>query len=95
MFCKRSSRKEAPRCSFCHKGEDAAGELIASPSNDDPLTPFCYICADCVAVCNSILDDRRSNRDQGPVRSAYEWRTVLDADPLRAVRDKVTTVRSP
>ena len=34
MFWKRSSLAEKPQCSFCHSGEDAAGELIGAPSND-------------------------------------------------------------
>ena len=60
MFGKRSRPNNAPRCSFCNKGEDAAGTLISSPRNDDPRNAQpSYICEECVAVCNSILEDRR------------------------------------
>src|ERR1700678_2367636 len=44
------------RCSFCHKSQDAVAKLISSPSD----YPRAYICDECVAVCNSILDDDRS-----------------------------------
>jgi len=59
MFRRRSASK--PHCSFCNRPEDAVGELISSPINEQ-LTPppdhFVYICADCVAVCNQLLSDR-------------------------------------
>ena len=44
------------RCSFCHKSQDAVTKLISSPSD----YPRAYICDECVAVCNSILEDDRS-----------------------------------
>src|SRR6202041_3399046 len=47
---------ESLRCSFCHKSQDAVAKLISSPSD----YPRAYICDECVAVCNSILDDDRS-----------------------------------
>jgi ATP-dependent protease Clp ATPase subunit len=43
------------RCAFCQKSQDAVAKLISSPS-DYPRT---YICDECVAVCNSILEDDR------------------------------------
>ncbi|HEY6969571.1 MAG TPA: ATP-dependent Clp protease ATP-binding subunit ClpX, partial [Candidatus Angelobacter sp.] len=48
--------EETLRCSFCHKSQDAVAKLISSP-NDYPRA---YICDECVAVCNSILEDDRS-----------------------------------
>jgi len=44
------------KCSFCHKSQDAVAKLISSPSD----YPRAYICDECVAVCNSILEDDRS-----------------------------------
>src|SRR5678810_1296482 len=44
------------RCSFCHKSQDAVAKLISSPSD----YPRAYICDECVAVCNSILDSDRT-----------------------------------
>jgi ATP-dependent Clp protease ATP-binding subunit ClpX len=53
---KPRSPEETLRCSFCHKSQDAVAKLISSP-NDYPRA---YICDECVAVCNSILEDDRS-----------------------------------
>src|SRR3989449_8946831 len=47
---------EVLRCSFCHKSQDAVAKLISSPSD----YPRAYICDECVAVCNSILEDDRT-----------------------------------
>jgi ATP-dependent Clp protease ATP-binding subunit ClpX len=52
----RSGTDEGLRCSFCHKSQDAVAKLISSPSD----YPRAYICDECVAVCNSILEDDRS-----------------------------------
>jgi ATP-dependent Clp protease ATP-binding subunit ClpX len=49
------------RCSFCHKSQDAVAKLISSPSD----YPRAYICDECVAVCNSILEDDRTEVQAG------------------------------
>src|SRR5207253_2786416 len=49
------------RCSFCHKSQDAVAKLISSPSD----YPRAYICDECVAVCNSILEDDRTEAAPG------------------------------
>jgi ATP-dependent Clp protease ATP-binding subunit ClpX len=51
----RTGPEDALRCSFCHKSQDAVAKLISSPSD----YPRAFICDECVAVCNSILDDDR------------------------------------
>src|SRR5215472_2933740 len=53
---KPRSGDENLRCSFCHKSQDAVTKLISSPSD----YPRAYICDECVAVCNSILEDDRT-----------------------------------
>jgi len=53
--------EESLRCSFCHKSQDAVAKLISSPSD----YPRAYICDECVAVCNSILEDDRSEVQPG------------------------------
>lgn len=50
---KRTGSDDTLRCSFCHKSQDVVGKLISSPSE----YPRAYICDECIAVCNSILDD--------------------------------------
>ncbi len=52
----RTGSEEVLRCSFCHKSQDAVAKLISSPSE----YPRAYICDECVAVCNSILEDDRT-----------------------------------
>ena len=60
MKTSRSS-DDSLRCSFCHKSQDAVAKLISSPSD----YPRAYICDECVAVCNSILEDDRSEAQPG------------------------------
>jgi ATP-dependent Clp protease ATP-binding subunit ClpX len=57
----RTGSDDTLRCSFCHKSQDAVAKLISSPSD----YPRAYICDECVAVCNSILEDDRSETPQG------------------------------
>jgi len=52
----RVGSEDALRCSFCHKSQDAVAKLISSPSD----YPRAYICDECVAVCNSILEDDKT-----------------------------------
>ena len=52
---KRTGADDTLRCSFCHKSQDVVGKLISSPSEYTRA----YICDECIAVCNSILDDDR------------------------------------
>ncbi len=58
---KRAGSDEALRCSFCHKSQDVVGKLISSPSD----YPRAYICDECIAVCNSILDDDKVDPPSG------------------------------
>ena len=55
---RRTGSDEVLRCSFCHKSQDVVGKLISSPSD----YPRAYICDECIAVCNSILEDDRSEQ---------------------------------
>src|SRR5512135_1771584 len=58
---KRAGSEEPLRCSFCHKSQDVVGKLISSPSD----YPRAYICDECIAVCNSILEDDRNDQPYG------------------------------
>jgi ATP-dependent Clp protease ATP-binding subunit ClpX len=66
MMKTRVGPEEALRCSFCHKSQDAVAKLISSPSD----YPRAYICDECVAVCNSILEDDRSADAAHPANTA-------------------------
>jgi len=58
---KRTGSDDSLRCSFCHKSQDVVGKLISSPSD----YPRAYICDECIAVCNSILEDDRGDQPHG------------------------------
>jgi diguanylate cyclase (GGDEF)-like protein len=65
------------RCSFCNKAQDQVGKLISAPSAD----PQAFICDECVAVCNSILEDDAHQR-------------APDAkDPLTRLRNRSSILR--
>ena len=74
----RSGSDEMLRCSFCHKTQDAVAKLISSPSD----YPRAYICDECVAVCNSILEDDRTATPASAVPNQLpkpqEVKTFLD-----------------
>ena len=74
----RSGSDEMLRCSFCHKSQDAVAKLISSPSD----YPRAYICDECVAVCNSILEDDRTATPAAAVPNQLpkpqEVKTFLD-----------------
>ncbi|MGD0468538.1 MAG: ATP-dependent Clp protease ATP-binding subunit ClpX [Terriglobales bacterium] len=74
----RSGSDEVLRCSFCHKSQDAVAKLISSPSD----YPRAYICDECVAVCNSILEDDRTATPAAAVPNQLpkpqEVKTFLD-----------------
>src|SRR6201988_2876023 len=74
----RTGPEEARRCSFCHKSQDAVAKLISSPSD----YPRAYICDECVAVCNSILEDDRGEANPattaGHLPKPEEVKSFLD-----------------
>ncbi|MGO8816096.1 MAG: ATP-dependent Clp protease ATP-binding subunit ClpX [Terriglobia bacterium] len=55
---KRPGTEELLHCSFCQKPQDAVAKLISSPGDHARA----YICDECVAVCNSILEEDRTDR---------------------------------
>ena len=75
---KRPGSDDALRCSFCHKSQDVVGKLISSPSD----YPRAYICDECIAVCNSILEDDKSEPDsaiQDEIAALRQKREELEA----------------
>ena len=74
---KRAGSDDTLRCSFCHKSQDVVGKLISSPSD----YPRAYICDECIAVCNSILeDDKPETTSTGPhkIPKPLEIKDFLD-----------------
>ncbi|MGH9477175.1 MAG: ATP-dependent Clp protease ATP-binding subunit ClpX [Terriglobales bacterium] len=73
----RNGTQESLRCSFCHKNQEAVAKLISSPSE----YPRAYICDECVAVCNSILEDDRAEpqaRGLQTLPKPHEVKSFLD-----------------
>ena len=74
----RAGTDDVLRCSFCHKSQDAVAKLISSPSD----YPRAYICDECVAVCNSILEDdkieARPTTAPAHLPKPHEVKTFLD-----------------
>jgi ATP-dependent Clp protease ATP-binding subunit ClpX len=68
---KRAGSDEPLRCSFCHKSQDVVGKLISSPSD----YPRAYICDECIAVCNSILED---DRHESPYAAPHKLAKPLE-----------------
>ena len=56
MFGKRHE-DEIPKCSFCSKTQDQVDTLISNPSDSRV-----FICNECVAVCNAVLEEHQRAR---------------------------------
>ncbi len=77
MTLKRPGSEEVLRCSFCQKPQDAVTKLISSLG----AHPRSYICDECVAVCNTILEEERGDRlptAQAKLPRPAEIKTSLD-----------------
>ncbi len=77
MNLKRPGTEDLLHCSFCQKPQDAVAKLISSPGDHTRA----YICDECVAVCNSILEEDRGDRmptAQAKLPRPAEIKTFLD-----------------
>ena len=61
----RSGSDDALCCSFCKKSQNRVGKLVSSPSE----YPRAYICDECIAVCNSIIEDDRYEEAPKPAHN--------------------------
>jgi len=58
------------RCSFCHKSQDGSRQAYLFSSD----YPRAYICDECIAVCNSILEDDKVEAPAAhPTKSPTGW----------------------
>ena len=67
MLGRYKTHDDELRCSFCHKGQKAVGKLISSPSD----YPRSYICNECIAVCNGILEEKEDPIPGNPLLSEF------------------------
>jgi ATP-dependent Clp protease ATP-binding subunit ClpX len=54
----KKSTESVLRCSFCGKGQNEVKKLIAGP--------MVYICNECVNLCDEIIEEELSSREEGP-----------------------------
>jgi ATP-dependent protease Clp ATPase subunit len=66
-----TSTKADYRCSFCGKSQEQVHRLIAGPGG-------VYICNECVALCQEIIDDEASSRHGGEVEREPRELVVRD-----------------
>jgi hypothetical protein len=73
-------------CSFCHKSQDTVGKLISNPSD----YPRAYICDECIAVCNLIIEDDRAEQENAADAAAIED-AVDEAPPHPLLSDPLAS----
>ena len=73
----KNEERRAVRCSFCGKLQEQVKRIIAGPG--------CYICDECVALCNRIIAEAQETDDryampemQGDIPTPKDIRAVLD-----------------
>ena len=73
----KNEDRRAVRCSFCGKMQEQVKRIIAGPG--------CYICDECVALCNRIIDDTMDEEERyavpeipDEIPTPKEIRTILD-----------------
>lgn len=73
----KNEDRRAVRCSFCGKMQEQVKRIIAGPG--------CYICDECVALCNRIIDDTMEEEERytvpeipDEIPTPKEIRSVLD-----------------
>jgi len=91
---KRKQTEEGLSCSFCHKSQVVVGKLISSPSD----YPRAYICDECIAACNAIIDDDKPEPAVDSPRkidAPFEVQQLLDQYPTAVVTQQVSISYSP
>lgn len=73
----KNEDRRAVRCSFCGKMQEQVKRIIAGPG--------CYICDECVALCNRIIDDTMEEEERytvpevpDEIPTPKEIRAILD-----------------
>jgi len=78
MFGKRRE-DEVTGCSFCGKTQDQVDTLISNPSDRRV-----FICNECVAVCNSVLEEHKKARAATPVEARLRASVLEEHERARA-----------
>jgi hypothetical protein len=88
MFGKGELKRKEHCCSFCHKAQSVVGKLISSPSDYDRA----YICDECIALCNSIMEDDRLVDNPQEMFPVHLNLTYMDA-VLQVTRSEAEQLR--
>ena len=75
MFGQRRVDEEIPRCSFCNRTQEQVDALISNPSERSKQV---FICNQCVAACNSVLEEYRKARANAATVEARLRAAVLE-----------------
>ena len=75
MFGQPRQHQETPKCSFCRKTQDQVDALIANPSEHFGRV---FICNQCVAACNSVLEEHQRARANAATVEARLRAAVLE-----------------
>jgi ATP-dependent Clp protease ATP-binding subunit ClpX len=73
-------RVDVERCSFCHRDQAQVRRLIAGPDG-------VYICDECVALCQEVLEEDGVKREEGA--STPRWRLVPPKDIMAQLDEYV------
>ena len=75
------------RCSFCGKAQEMVRRIVAGPN--------AYICDECIAICNNIMEDENYEDDLGyedikseDIPTPAEIKNILDEYVIRTRRCK-------
>ena len=66
----RNVANKVRQCSFCGRTPDRVRVLISAPSG----APGGYICNECIAVCNSILEEVRTGIRPDPSEAEHAFK---------------------
>jgi hypothetical protein len=69
------------RCSFCTKPYTEVARLVAGPG--------VYICSECVALCNTVIEDSNAAPDEPP--RLPEWQSLDDGEMLHHIGNIAAT----
>jgi len=83
MFLKRRE-DEVLRCSFCSKTQDQVDTLISNPSDSRV-----FICNECVAVCDSVLEEHQKARAATPVEARLRASVLAEHERAKAASTTV------
>ena len=77
---------EIPKCSFCRKTQDQVDTLVSNPSERSNRA---CICNECVAVCNSVLEEHQKARAATPVEARLRASVLEEHERAKAASTTV------